>query len=79
MGLIQVPSNKSIENTNLETHVALCLARNTALEERIIRTEKRIDDMEEQTKAIKRILLGAAISTFFGIMGTVFTVATGIR
>jgi hypothetical protein len=79
MGLIQIPDNKHIENTNLETHVALSLARNNSLEERIGRAEKKIDDMEEQTKAIKRILLGAAISTLFGVIGTVFTVATGIR
>jgi len=79
MGLIQVPDNKNIENTNLETHVALSLARNSALEDRIIRAERKINDMEEQTRAIKRILLGAAISTLFGVIGTVFTVATGIR
>ena len=79
MGLIQVPDNKNIENTNLETHVALSLARNSALEDRIGRAEKKINDMEEQTRAIKRILLGAAISTLFGVIGTVFTVATGIR
>jgi len=79
MGLIQVPSNKSIENTNLETHVALSLERNHALEERIERAEKKINDMEEQTIAIKRILLGAAISTFCGVIGTVFMVATGIK
>jgi hypothetical protein len=79
MGLIQISDNKHIENTNLETHVALSLARNSSLEERIGRAEKKINDMEEQTKAIKRILLGAAISTLFGVIGTVFTVATGIR
>jgi len=79
MGFVQLPDNKNIENINLEAHVALSLARNNALEERIIRAEKKINDMEEQTRAIKRILLGAAISTLFGVMGTVFTVATGIR
>jgi hypothetical protein len=79
MGFVQLPDNKNIENINLEAHVALSLARNNGLEERIIRAEKKINDMEEQTRAIKRILLGAAISTLFGVMGTVFTVATGIR
>jgi hypothetical protein len=79
MGFVQLPDNKNIENTNLETHVALSLARNNSLEERIIRAEKKINDMEEQTRAIKRILFAAAMSTLFGVIGTVFTVATGIR
>ena len=79
MALLRIPDNKSIENTNLETHVALSLERNVALEDRITRAEKKISDMEEQTRAIKRILLGAAISTLFGIMGTMFTVAIGFK
>lgn len=79
MGLIHIPDTRNIEHTNLETHVALSLTRNAALEDRIGRAEKKISDMEEQTKAIKRILFGAAVSTFFGVMGTVFTVATGLK
>ncbi len=68
-------SSKDIEKTNLETHVALSLERNKVLEDKITATERKIADIIEQTRAIKRILLGAAISALFGIMGTLFTVA----
>ena len=79
MGLVHIPDNKSIENTNLETHVALSLARNSALEDRIDRAEKKIGDMEEQARAIKRIMLAAIMSALFGIVGTAITFLTGIR
>jgi hypothetical protein len=68
-------SDKDIEKTNLETHVVLSLERNKVLEDKITATERKIADIIEQTRAIKRILLGAAISALFGIMGTLFTVA----
>ena len=79
MGLVHIPDNKSIENTNLETHVALSLARNGALEDRIQRAEKKISDMEEQAIAIKRIMFAAIMSALFGVVGTAITFLTGIR
>jgi len=76
MSLIPIQSNKDIEKTNLETHVILCAERNAGLLERILTLEKKINDVVEQSRANKRILVGAAISVATGVISTIFALIT---
>jgi hypothetical protein len=76
MSLIPVQSNKDIEKINLETHVILCAERNAGLLERILTLEKKINDVVEQSRANKRILVGAAISVATGMISAAFALIT---
>jgi predicted GTPase len=62
MAFVQTSSNKDIELTNLETHVALSKQRYAILEERVERAEDEINRIQEQSKATKKAILGAIIT-----------------
>lgn len=67
-------SNKDIELTDLETHVALCAQRRLALEVRLDIVERKISKFDESSDKIKNLLLGGLISLAAGIAGTIFAV-----
>lgn len=58
---------KSIEASDLETHVALCAERYKKLDENSNRLEKKIELMIESNKENRKM-----------IVGTLITIATGI-
>ena len=62
MAFVQSVSNKEIELTNLETHVALSKQRYAILEERVKRAEDEINSIHDQSKATKRAIIGASIT-----------------
>jgi len=67
-------SNKDIELTDLETHVALCAQRRRALELRLDNVERKISQADERSDRIKILVLGGLVSLAVGIAGTIFAV-----
>lgn len=63
-----VTGNANIEYANLETHVALSLQRYQVLEDRVIRNEKEIEEIENQIKANKKFLLALAGAAATGLI-----------
>jgi hypothetical protein len=67
-------SNKDIELTDLETHVALCAQRRHVLEIRLDTVERKISQADEKSDRIKNLVLGGLISFAVGVAGTIFAV-----
>lgn len=67
-------SNKDVELTDLETHVALCAQRRLAIETRIEKLENKLSLADDRSERVKNILLGGLISVAAGVAGTVFAV-----
>jgi len=66
MPLITVLSgDKPIESVNLEAHVALCVQRHTAL-------ENKLNEIIEQNKSHKKMIFAAALSFVTGGLSGVF-------
>ena len=66
MGVITVSSSdKPIESTNLEAHVALCAQRHKSL-------ENKLNEIIEQNKSHKRMIYAAALSFVTGGLSGVF-------
>ena len=60
MGIISVSYNeKNIEESSLEAHVALCAHRHQSL-------EKKIDNLIEQSKDNKKLILSTAVTIAIG-------------
>lgn len=74
MSIIRVPSNKSLELTDLEAHVVLCEQRRTAAEERIKKLESKFSILEEQERTSRRLLVGSLITVASGILTTILAV-----
>ena len=69
-----ISSNKEIELTDLETHVALCAQRRLALEVRLDIVERKISQADEKSDKIKNLFLAGLISLAVGVAGTIFAV-----
>jgi hypothetical protein len=67
-------SNKNVELTDLETHVALCAQRRLALEVRIDNLERKISHSDEKSDRIKNLFLGGLVSLTVGVAGTIFAI-----
>lgn len=74
MSIIRVPSNKSLELTDLEAHVVLCEQRRTTAEERIKKLESKFSILEEQERTSRRLLVGSLITVASGILTTILAV-----
>ncbi len=74
MSVIRVPSNKSPELTDLETHVVLCEQRRKTTDDRIEKLENKFRDLEEQERASRRLLIGSLITVAGGILTTILAV-----
>jgi hypothetical protein len=68
-----ISSNKNVELTDLETHVALCAQRRSMLESRIDSLESKLSRADERAERVRNMLLGGLISFGVGIAGTLFT------
>lgn len=69
-----ISSNKDVELTDLETHVALCAQRRDATDLRIQRLENKLASADERNDRVRNLLLGGLISLAAGIAGTIFAV-----
>lgn len=67
-------SNKDVELTDLEVHVALCTQRRQATDLRIERLENKLALADERNDRVRNILLGGLISLAAGVAGTIFAV-----
>jgi len=78
MSIIRVQDNsddnKDLEYKNLEAHVILCKQRYSALESRIERIEKKVDDIIEQARVNRRLLIKVSIT----IMSVIITTAVSL-
>jgi hypothetical protein len=74
MSVIRVPSNKSIELTDLEAHVVLCEQRRESVDERIDKLEEKFSSLEEQERISRRLLIGSLITIATGILTTILAV-----
>jgi hypothetical protein len=69
-----VTAAKSIEVTDLETHVLLCAQRFDSLSKRINQIEIRIDDIVKQSKESRKMVIGAFVTLGTGIITSLITV-----
>jgi hypothetical protein len=69
-----ISSNKDVELTDLETHVALCAQRRLALEVRMNNLERKISQTDERSDRIKILFLSGLVSLAVGVAGTIFAV-----
>lgn len=74
MSFIKVPSNKNIESVDLETHVALCEHRRLVMNERILKLETGLKDLDEANRAGKRLIIGSLISIATGMFSTIVAI-----
>jgi hypothetical protein len=74
MSVIRVPSNKSIELTDLEAHVVLCEQRRESVDVRIDKLEEKFSSLEEQERISRRLLIGSLITIATGILTTILAV-----
>jgi hypothetical protein len=69
MALIHIPDyQKSLESTDLETHVALCAERYKKLDENSARLEKKIELMIESNRENRKMFVGSLITIGTGII-----------
>lgn len=74
MSVIRVPSNKSVELTDLEAHVVLCDQRRKSTDDRIGKLEGKFSILEEQERTSRRLLVGSLITVASGILTTILAV-----
>lgn len=74
MSVIRVPSNKSVELTDLETHVVLCEQRRKSTDNRIEKLESKFAVLEEQERTSRRLLIGSLVTVASGILTTIIAV-----
>ena len=74
MAVISIPNNKSLEVSDLETHVMLAEQRRQSLADQILRIEKEVEEIKNHATASRRLVIGAIISIVTGVMTTVFSV-----
>lgn len=76
MGFVNLSTNdnKDMESTNLEAHVLLEAQRLKILEDRITRLEAKVNDIIEQSKANKKVILGAIVSIIVSTTTAVITI-----
>lgn len=74
MSVIKIPSNKSIELTDLEAHVVLCEQRRESMTERIDKLDEKFSSLEEQERISRRLLIGSLITIATGIGTTILAV-----
>lgn len=74
MSVIRVPSNKSVELTDLETHVVLCEQRRKSTDNRIEKLESKFALLEEQERTSRRLLIGSLVTVASGILTTIIAV-----
>ena len=69
MALIHIPDyQKTLESSDLETHVALCAERYKKLDENSERLEKKIELMIESNKENRKMIVGAGVTIATGII-----------
>lgn len=74
MSVIKLPSNKSVELTDLEAHVVLCEQRRKSTDNRIEKLENKFTILEEQERISRRLLVGSLITVATGILTTITAV-----
>jgi hypothetical protein len=76
MSLIHISdsSGNRDESSDLGTHVLLCSQKYQVLMDRVDRIEKRIDDIIQQNKDNKRIIIGAFITVVTGTITSLITI-----
>jgi len=76
MSLIHISDNSGNrdESSDLGTHVLLCAQKYQVLMDRVDRIEKRIDDIIQQSKDNKRIIIGAFITVVTGTITSLITI-----
>jgi hypothetical protein len=74
MTVIRVPSNKSVELTDLEAHVVLCEQRRKSFNGRIESLESKFSMLEEQERTSRRLLVGSLVTIATGILTTLLAV-----
>jgi hypothetical protein len=74
MSLIRIPSNKSAELTDLETHVMLCEQRREATDDRLSKLEEKFTLLEEQERVSRRMLVGSLITIAGAILSSIVAV-----
>lgn len=69
MALVHIPDYpKTLESTDLETHVALCAERYKKLDENSARLEKKIELMIESNRENRKMFVGALVTIATGII-----------
>lgn len=63
-----ITAAKSIEVTDLETHVMVCSLRYEALEDRIARLELKVNDMILQSAAGNRLIIRTLLTIGTGVV-----------
>lgn len=74
MSVIKLPSNKSVELTDLEAHVVLCEQRRKSTDNKIEKLENKFTILEEQERISRRLLVGSLITVATGILTTIMAV-----
>jgi len=83
MGYVQFPTVdlsavKPLEYTDLEAHVTLCQQRHQVLIDSIDRISKKVDAINEQGLANRRIIVGAFVTILTGTATALITVLISI-
>lgn len=73
MAVISI-SNKPLEFTDLEAHVALCEQRRVAADDRIQRMESQFAEFEARAKSNRRIILASLVSIATGVVSTIVAI-----
>lgn len=66
-----MPNHKSVEVTDLETHVALSQQRREAIEDRLQRLEEKFLILEEQERMSRRLLIGSLVTIASAILSSI--------
>jgi hypothetical protein len=74
MGIIKYPSNKNIEESDLQTHVALCEQRRLAIESRIDKLESRANELYDMENSNRRLVLGSLVTIASAILSTIVAI-----
>lgn len=74
MAIVKYGSSRTIEQTDLETHVALCDQRRIAMEDRINRLEQRTNELHEQENSNRRLILGSMATIASAVLSTIVAI-----
>lgn len=83
MALITIPKppsgNPDIEYASLETHVVMSLERYRALEARLAKAEKELENVHAQLRTNKLYIIGATSTVLAGICSTLITLMIAVQ
>ena len=57
MSMIRIPDGRSVEETSLETHVAMAAQRYRTIEDRVAAIEQDLEDIDNQIKSNRKFFL----------------------